>query len=62
VRRNGDAINVDAGHCKLSVSLSPDGKTLIEKGSDYLVTERYEVTNSAAGYRNFVISGTFRRQ
>ena len=62
VRRNGDSINFEAGHCKLSVSLSPDGKTLIEKGSDSEVTSRWEVTNSAASYQNFQISGTFHRQ
>jgi len=62
VRRNGDAINFEAGHCKLSVSLSPDGKTLIEKGSDSEVASRDEVTNSAVDYHNFQISGTFHRQ
>ena len=62
VRRNGDAINFEAGHCKLSVRLSPDGKTLIEQGKDAEIAARDEVTNSAVDYHNFQISGRFRRQ
>jgi len=62
VRRNGDAINFEAGHCKLSVRLSPDGKTLIEKGSDAEIASRDEVTNSAVDYHDFQISGRFHRQ
>ena len=61
VHRNGNAINFEAGRCKLSVTLSPDGKTLIEKGRDSQIASRDEVTNSAVDYNNFQISGIFHR-
>ncbi|HYR23567.1 MAG TPA: hypothetical protein VEP30_11670 [Chthoniobacterales bacterium] len=61
VRRSGDAINFEAGHCKLSVRLSADGKTLIETGTNTDIASRDEVTNSAVDYHNYQISGTFHR-
>jgi hypothetical protein len=61
VRRSGDAINFEAGHCKLSVRLSADGKTLIETGTNTDIASRDEVTNSAVDYHNYRISGTFHR-
>jgi len=57
-----DALNFDVGHCKFTVVLSPDGKTLIEKGNVSQVAGSMTATHNPAGYRIYQISGTFHRQ
>jgi hypothetical protein len=60
--RTGNTVNFDAHNCKLNVSLSPDGKTLIENGSAAQATAYWVRSSTPARYRNFQISGTFHRQ
>jgi hypothetical protein len=62
VSHDGNTVKFDAHNCKLSMSLSPDGKTLTENGSAAQVTRQWQGTHVPAGYQNFQISGTFHRQ
>ena len=58
----GNTLNFDAHNCKRNVSLSPDGKTLIEHGSGSQVTGHWGRSDAPAGYGNFEIFGRFHRQ
>ena len=58
----GNVLNFDAHNCKLSVSLSSDGKTLTESGSTAQVTGTWSGSGAPSGYKNSLISGTFHRQ
>jgi hypothetical protein len=62
VWRDGNTVKFDAHNCKLSVSLSPDGKTLIENGSAARATGYWSGSGAPSGYENYQISGTFHRQ
>jgi hypothetical protein len=62
VWRDGNTVKFDAHNCKLSVSLSPDGKTLIENGSAARATGYWSGSGAPSGYVNYQISGTFHRQ
>jgi hypothetical protein len=61
----GNSLNFDAHNCKRNVSLSSDGKTLIEKGSVAQVLGTW-VAASGNGrmqaIRNSLLSGTFHRK
>ena len=61
VRWKGDTLNFDVSHCKFSLRLSPDGKTLIEGGNVERAVGQRQATNIIV-YEYFTISGTFRRQ
>jgi len=61
----GNTLNFDAHNCKRNVSLSSDGKTLIEKGSVAQILGTW-VAASGNGrmqsIRNSLLSGAFHRQ
>jgi hypothetical protein len=66
VQRSGNNLNFKAADCKLSVSLSPDGKTLTETGTCMLVTGWMMSSNAVTGtwpvsWLPLRINGTFHR-
>jgi hypothetical protein len=63
VRRMGDTLSFGAGDCKLSVSLSKDGRTLTEKGTCNLATTWMirQGQQWPVSWLPLQISGTFHR-
>jgi hypothetical protein len=62
VRRTGKTLNFAAADCKFSVTLSPDGKTLIENGKVSRTIQWRYGPDIDKEVQNFQISGTFRRE
>jgi hypothetical protein len=56
------AINFSTRTCKIRLTLSPNGKTLNESGSIALAPAHWGRSDAPAGYGNFELFGTFRRQ
>jgi hypothetical protein len=62
VRRTGNSLNFAAADCKFRVTLSPDGKTLIENGKVSRTIQWRYGPDIDKEVQNFEISGKFRRE
>ena len=57
-----NAINFSNENYKIKLTLSPDGKTLKESGTMALSPAHWGRSDAPAGYGNYELLGTFRRQ
>jgi hypothetical protein len=57
-----NAINFSDENYKIKLILSPDGKTLKESGTMALSPAHWGRSDAPAGYGNYELFGTFRRQ